>query len=156
MVEARTPTRSERTKKRSGAATVKAALWALAPRRLREWKRRRMTARALWQAMEGLTLNGVGPIYCVKRLPGEPNKNYKRRICKAARTIDTVNVSGWKPLQAAKPDAGRSAPPPASGEKLDEIARKHKLRRRRGESDAQLIGRIRAVVLEELEGARKK
>ena len=121
MVEARTPTRSERTKKRSGAATVKAALWALAPRRLREWKRRRMTARALWQAMEGLTLNSVGPIYCVKRLPGESNKSYKRRICKAARTIDTVNVSGWKPPQAAKPDAGRSTPPPATGARKVEI-----------------------------------
>lgn len=68
--------------------------WLLrtAKKRIREWKRRRKIARTLWEAMEGLTLNNIGPIYGVKRQQGEKNRAYKRRILKAARTVDTVNV----------------------------------------------------------------
>lgn len=61
-------------------------------RRIWEVRRRKKIARTVWDAMEGLTLNSVGPIYGVKRQPGENNRSYKRRILRAARTVDTVNV----------------------------------------------------------------
>ena len=63
-----------------------------ATKRIHEWKRRRKVARTLWESMEGLTLNNIGPIYGIRRQPGEKNQSYKRRILKAARTLDTVNV----------------------------------------------------------------
>lgn len=107
-------------------------------KRIAEWKRRRKIARKLWESMEGLTLNNVGPIYGVRRQPGEKNKEYKRRILKAARTLDVVNV--------------QNVPAPATGQKLDAIAAKHGLRRGEKETDAQLQERIRAQVLKNLEG----
>mgnify|MGYP000774313569 FL=1 len=42
--------------------------------------------------MEQLTLSNVGPIYGVVKKPDESWKRYRRRILKAARTLDTVNV----------------------------------------------------------------
>ncbi len=59
-------------------------------------KRRRNTAKTLKYSMEGMTLNAIGPIYGVKRVPGEKNRRYKRRILKAARTIDTVQIPTTK------------------------------------------------------------
>lgn len=110
-------------------------------KRFNEWKRRRKIAWALWESMEGLTLNSVGPIYGVRRQPGEKNKEYKRRILKAARILDVVNV--------------RNAPKPATGQKLDAIAEKYGLQRGKKETDAQLQERIRAQVLKNLEGGGK-
>lgn len=106
--------------------------------RFNEWKRRRKIAWALWESMEGLTLNSVGPVYGVRRQPGEKNKSYKRRILKAARTLDVVNV--------------QNVPKPATGQKLDDIAGRHGLTRRKNETDEQLQGRIREAVLKKLEG----
>lgn len=60
--------------------------------KFKEWQRRRKTARTLREAMEGLTLNNIGSIYGVKRQEEEKNREYKRRILKAARTVDTVNM----------------------------------------------------------------
>lgn len=119
------------------AATVMIA-FGRSMKRITEWKRRRKIARKLWESMEGLTLNNVGPIYGVRRQPGEKNKEYKRRILKAARTLDVVNV--------------QNVPAPATGQKLDAIAAKHGLRRGEKETDAQLQERIRAQVLKNLEG----
>ena len=110
-------------------------------KRLREWKRRQKVARTLWESMEGLTLNNIGPIYGIRRQPGEKNQSFKRRILKAARTLDTVNV--------------QNAPTPATGQKLDAIAKKHGLRRYPHETDEQLQNRIREAVLKNLEGGRK-
>ena len=112
-----------------------------ATKRIHEWKRRRKVARTLWESMEGLTLNNTGPIYGIRRQPGEKNRSYKRRILKAARTLDTVNV--------------QNAPTPATGQKLDAIAKKHGLRRYPHETDEQLQNRIREAVLKNLEGGRK-
>ena len=112
-----------------------------ATKRIHEWKRRRKVARTLWESMEGLTLNNIGPIYGIRRQPGEKNRSYKRRILKAARTLDTVNV--------------QNAPTPATGQKLDAIAKKHGLRRYPRETDEQLQNRIREAVLKNLEGGRK-
>ena len=110
-------------------------------KRLREWKRRQKVARTLWESMEGLTLNNIGPIYGIRRQPGEKNQSFKRRILKAARTLDTVNV--------------QNAPTPATCQKLDAIAKKHGLRRYPHETDEQLQNRIRVAVLKNLEGGRK-
>lgn len=110
-------------------------------KRISEWKRRREVAQTLWKAMEGLTLNNIGPIYGIRRQPGEKNRSYKRRILKAARTLDTVNV--------------QNAPKPATGQKLDEIAKKHGLRRYPHETDEKLQNRIREAVLKNLEGGQK-
>lgn len=112
-----------------------------ASKRYREWKHRRKIARTLWEAMHGLTLNSVGPIYGVQRKAGEPNKDYERRIMKAARAVDKVNLTA--PLEAQHK--------PATGLKLDAIAKKHGLTRRPGESDAALQDRIRTAVIEKLE-----
>lgn len=112
-----------------------------ASKRYREWKRRRKIARTLWEAMHGLTLNSVGPIYGVQRKAGELNKDYERRILKAARTVDKVNLTA--PLETPTK--------PATGLKLDAIAKKHCLTRRPGESDAALQDRIRTAVIEKLE-----
>lgn len=117
---------------------VGAHIFCRAMRRCREWKRHRRIARTLWEAMEGMTLNNIGPIYGARRQRGEKNRDYKRRILKAARTLDTVNV--------------QNAPAPATGRKLDDIARKYGLRRFKGESDGQLQERIRQAVLNKLEG----
>lgn len=112
-----------------------------ATKQIHEWKRRRKAARTLWESMEGLTLSNIGPIYGIRRQAGEKNRSYKRRILRAARTLDTVNV--------------QNAPAPATGQKLDKIAEKHGFRRRLHETDEQLQNRIRQAVLKELEGRRK-
>lgn len=88
--------------------------------------------------MEGLTLNSIGPIYGVRRQQGEKNQSYKRRILKAARTLDTVNM--------------QAALKPATGQSLDNIARKYSLRRFKGETDKHLQERIRQAALEKLKG----
>lgn len=110
-------------------------------KQINEWKRRRKVARTLWESMEGLTLNNIGPIYGVRRQQGEKNRSYKRRILKAARTLDTVNV--------------QNAPKPATGQKLDEIAKKYGIRRYPHETDEKLQNRIREAVLKNLEGGQK-
>lgn len=117
---------------------VGAHIFCRATRRHREWKRRRKIVRTLWESMEGLTLNNVGPIYGVRRQPGEKNRDYKRRILRAARTLDTVNV--------------QNAPTPATGRKLDDIAHKYELRRFKGEADEHLQERIWQAALSKLKG----
>ena len=97
-----------------------------ASKRIKEWRRHRKVARTLYKAMEGITLNSVGPIYGVKRKPGEQNKDFKRRILKAALVVDMVHIS----LSGAE------------GKALDEIARQHGLRRNAGERDEGLRNRI--------------
>lgn len=120
------------------AAVVAALLMAgRASKRISEWLRRRKIARTLRKAMEGMTLNSIGPIYGVKRQQGEKNRSFKRRILKAARTVDTVNV--------------QKKPTPATGLRLDTVAQKHGLKRRHGETDEQLQNRLRDVAIKELE-----
>lgn len=111
-----------------------------ARKRIREWRRRRKIAWTLRESMEGLTLNSIGPVYGVKRQPGEKNRSYKRRILKAARTVDTVHIEN-----AARPK-------PATGGKLDQVAKRHGLKRRPGETDAHLQNRIKEAALAKLEG----
>lgn len=122
-------------------AAVVLTLFKKAARKAREWKRRRKVARVLWDAMHGLTLNNIGPIYGTIRKPGEPNKEYERRILKAARTVDKVNLVA--PLEAPHT--------PATGLKLEAIAAKHGMKRQPGESDEALQERIRTTVIEKLE-----
>lgn len=106
-------------------------------KRITEWIRRQKIARTLRKAMEGMTLNSIGPIYGVKRQQGEKNRSFKRRILKAARTVDTVNV--------------QKKPTPATGLRLDTVAQKHGLKRRHGETDEHLQNRLRDVAIKELE-----
>ena len=127
------------------AAAAALVILGKATRKARERKRRRKVARVLWDAMHGLTLNSIGPIYGVSRKPGELNKEYERRILKAARTVDKVNLVA--PLEAPYT--------PATGLKLDAIAAKHGLERQPGESDEALQERIRATVIEKLERRSK-
>ena len=111
-----------------------------ARKQIRERKRRRKIAWTLREAMEGLTLNSIGPIYGVKRQPGEKNRSYKRRILKAARTVDTVHIENV------------TRPKPATGGKLDQVAKCHGLKRRPGETDEQLQNRIKEAALAKSEG----
>lgn len=111
----------------------------------REWKRRRKIARTLRDTMHGLTLNNVGPVYGVQRKAGEPNRDYERRILKAARTVDTVNLNGAQSDTSIKP---------ATGSKLDAIAKKYGLTRKRGETDTELQERVRRKMYEKLEGVK--
>ena len=108
-----------------------------AAEKAREWKRRRKVARALWEAMHGLTLNSIGPIYGLRRHPGESNEEYEHRILKEARTVDKVNLVA--PLQ--KPYA------PATDLKLDRIAAKYGIKRQPGETDEALLKRIREAMI---------
>ena len=61
-------------------------------KKIREYNRRRKISRTLDESMKGLTLSNVGPIYGVVKKQDESWKRYRRRILKAARTLDTVNV----------------------------------------------------------------
>lgn len=97
-----------------------------ASKQIKEWRRRQKVARTLYKAMEGITLNSVGPIYGVTRKPGEQNKDFKRRILKAALTVDTVHIF----LSSA------------GGKALDEITRQYGLQRNTGERDEGLRARI--------------
>lgn len=49
-------------------------------KRIRELRRRRKISRTLDEAIKGLTLNGVGPIYGIDRNKGENNRDYEKRI----------------------------------------------------------------------------
>lgn len=49
-------------------------------KKIREYNRRRKISRTLDESMKGLTLNGVGPIYGIRRNKGENNTNYEKRI----------------------------------------------------------------------------
>lgn len=48
--------------------------------KIREYNRRRKISRTLDESMKGLTLNGVGPIYGIRRNKGENNTDYEKRI----------------------------------------------------------------------------
>ena len=122
---------------------VGAHIFCRAMKQHRERERRRRIARSLWDSMEGLTLNSIGPIYGVRRQQGEKNRSYKRRILKAARTLDTVNV------QAARK--------PATGQSLDNMARKCGIQRRSWENDEELRERIKKAVIDrhKWKGAKK-
>lgn len=122
---------------------VGAHIFCRAMKQHRERERRRRIARSLWDSMEGLTLNSIGPIYGVRRQQGEKNRSYKRRILKAARTLDTVNV------QAARK--------PATGQSLDNMARKYGIQRRSWENDEELRKRIEKAVIDrhKWKGAKK-
>lgn len=122
---------------------VGAHIFCRAMKQHRERERRRRIARSLWDSMEGLTLNSIGPIYGVRRQQGEKNRSYKRRILKAARTLDTVNV------QAARK--------PATGQSLDSIAGKYGIQRRSWENDEDLRERIKkaAINRHKWKGAKK-
>lgn len=122
---------------------VGAHIFCRAMKQHRERERRRRIARSLWDSMEGLTLNSIGPIYGVRRQQGEKNRSYKRRILKAARTLDTVNV------QAARK--------PSTGQSLDSIAGKYGIQRRSWENDEELRERIKKTVIDrhKWKGAKK-
>ena len=49
----------------------------------------------------------------------------------------------------------QNMPQPATGQKIDTIAEKHGLMRRKNETDGQLQNRIRKAALAELEGGGK-
>lgn len=45
-----------------------------------------------YETVNQLALANVGPIYGVTKKPDESWSHYRRRILKAARTLDTVNI----------------------------------------------------------------
>ena len=49
-------------------------------KKIREYNHRRKISRTLDESMKGLTLNGVGPIYGIRRNKGENNTDYEKRI----------------------------------------------------------------------------
>ena len=57
---------------------------------LKEWRIRRKTMRNLKEAMHGMTLNAIGPIYGVNREKGESNREFERRILKASMASDKI------------------------------------------------------------------
>lgn len=95
------------------------------------------TCRTLKIAMHGMTLNTIGPVYGVERQPGEPNHIYEIRILKAAVSTDKIRM--------------KRTPAPVTGERLDEIAKKNGLARRKNESDAHLQNRVREAVMKRLD-----
>ena len=116
-------------------------------RRLREAARRIHTALTLKDAMHGMTLNTLGPIYGVERQSGEINRHYEQRILFAAATKDKLHMKRTAPI-----------PKPATGDALDKIAKKYGVKREDGESDKHLQDRVRAAIAknmnEQLEGGK--
>lgn len=109
-------------------------------RKLPDINRQHHTYRTLKDAMHGMTLNTIGPIYGVDRRPGEPNRIYELRILKAAATADKIRMKRPKPM-----------PRPATGAALDKIAKKHGITRYKNESDKHLQARVREAVARELD-----
>ena len=105
------------------------------------------TALTLKDAMHGMTLNTLGPIYGVERQPGEPNRHYQQRIMFAAAKGTKLYLKRKKPV-----------PKPAAGPALDQVAKKYGVKRRKGESDKHLQDRVRAAITknlnEKLEGGQ--
>ena len=116
-------------------------------RRLREAARRIHTALTLKDAMRGMTLNTLGPIYGVERQSGEINRHYEQRILFAAATKDKLHMKRTAPI-----------PKPATGDALDKVAKKYGVKRDDGESDKHLQDRVRAAITknmnEQLEGGK--
>ena len=98
-------------------------------RKLPDINRQPHTYPTLKDAMHGMTLNTIGPIYGVDRRPGEPNRIYEFRILKAAATADKIRIPnriyGLRILkEAATADKirmkrARPMPRPATGTALD-------------------------------------
>ena len=114
---------------------------------LREYEYRWHTYRTLKDAMHGMTLNTLGPIYGVERYPGEINRHFERRILAVAAKGDKAYIKKMKPK-----------PKPATGDRLDKIAQKYGLQRYKNETDKHLQGRVREAVMkrldEKLEGGK--
>ena len=108
-------------------------------RNLQEIRYQLHTYYALKDAMHGMTLNTIGPIYGVQRLSGEENKYFELRILAHAARGGKVHTMKLK-----------VTPKPATGEKLDEIAKKHGLTRYKNESDKHLQDRVREAVMKRL------
>lgn len=98
------------------------------------------TALTLKDAMHGMTLNTLGPIYGVERQPGEPNRHYQQRIMFAAAKGTKLYLKRTKPV-----------PKPAAGPALDKIAKRYGLKRQPDESDRDLQDRVREAVTRKLE-----
>lgn len=66
-------------------------------KKVREYNRRRKISRTLDESMKGLTLNGVGPIYGIRRNKGENNTDYEKRSAKSWASPLTVcrNTKPW-------------------------------------------------------------
>ena len=109
-------------------------------RKLPDINRQHHTYHTLKDAMHGMTLNTIGPIYGVDRRPGEPNRIYELRILKAAATADKIRMKRTTPI-----------PKPATGAALDKIAERHGITRYKNESDKHLQARVREAVARELD-----
>ena len=109
-------------------------------KKARKRRRQRKMIRTISETMRILTMNGMGGVYGVKREPGESNRHYQKRINAAACELDNTE---------------RRRPAPASGAKLDRIAKVHGITRGDGETDAELQERIRQSIFRKLEGAGK-
>mgnify|MGYP006958176373 CR=1 FL=1 len=114
---------------------------------LKEYDYQYHTYKTLKDAMHGMTLNTIGPIYGVERLPGETNRYFEFRILVAATKGNKIYVKKLKPK-----------PRPATGAKLDKVASKYGLQRHHNESDTHLQDRVREAVMkrldEKLEGGK--
>lgn len=115
---------------------------------LREVAYRIHTVRTLRDAMHGMTLNTIGPIYGVERHPGEPNRYYEQRILFTAAKGKKLHLKRTT----------EEGPQPATGKALDKIAQKYGLQRYKNETDKHLQGRVREAVMkrpdEKLEGGK--
>ena len=58
--------------------------------RIRNWWIRWKSMRYLKEAMYGMALNSIGPLYGVSREEGENNRRYERRILKAHMISDRL------------------------------------------------------------------
>ena len=105
-----------------------------------------------YPVMERLTLCSIGPLYGIKEQSGEGNNSYKRRILKAARIIDIVNLNAAK-KEEEKPEP--RAKQNASLEELRKFAKKQfGLVMVMGETENHFRRRVMAAVDEEY--ARQK
>lgn len=126
-----------------GLLTIAALLFCLGMAAALRWASKMGVRLHTWhnlrEAVEGFTLNQVGPIYGVERTPHESNRSMRNRLRRAVLSTDTVVIN--KAVNG-KPDA-----PVERGNvdwigDIDRIGETYGLKRMLGESDADYRERI--------------
>lgn len=108
---------------------------------LRVQAHRRRTWKKLKDAMDGFTLNKIGPIYGVDRVKGETNQSYQRRIKERVYTTDTVIIE--RQTKAAQNEASAQGKIESiENIDIDRIGEQYGVIRFFGESDVHYRRRV--------------
>lgn len=62
--------------------------------KIREYIRKRRAVKALSQSIYGISLNSIGALYDCRRVKGESNRHFRKRLLRAAMKSDRMFVFG--------------------------------------------------------------